>query len=448
MMFSQGISELIAERALNSIPVGLAIVFLAWLGLKAFSRQGSRVRFAVWFLALLGIVAVPFVPSIKTEPESAAALHAGITMSGMWAEMILGVWIAVVSLASVRLLYGIGKLWAIKRKAKYIGLVSLPLEAQRAIAEFRSTRPVEICISHQVRIPTAVGFFKPTVLLPEWALTDLSEQDLTAVLLHELAHLRRLDDWTNLAQKILGAIFFFHPAIWWVERRLALEREMACDELVLAKTGNHHAYAECLVSLAEKTFARRGLALAQSVIGHATSTAVRLKRILGPKQAFKPRTYTRALAFAAVGVVLCVGLAPATPRLVAFQDHASANSEIPRAATQSAKSAYEFPGAVKIDAKFHPRKVGTISSAVSAQLHRKSNPVRAVVAKTKPAPAKEVLAREINQAVPASRTQFLVVMQTRVDGDGEVKTNWCVWKLTLRQSDNKAIRAQVVMSSL
>ncbi|PYV47010.1 MAG: hypothetical protein DMG94_07805, partial [Acidobacteria bacterium] len=121
-MLSQGISELIAERALNSIPVGLAIVFLAGLGLKAFSRQGSRVRFAVWFLALLGVVAVPFVPSIKTEPESAAALHAGITMSGMWAEMILGVWIAVVSLASVRLLYGIGKLSAIKRKAKYIGL--------------------------------------------------------------------------------------------------------------------------------------------------------------------------------------------------------------------------------------------------------------------------------------------------------------------------------------
>jgi len=72
-----------------------------------------------------------------------------------------------VSLASVRLLYGIGKLWGIKRKAKYIASVSLPLEAQRAIAEFRSTRPVEICISHGVRIPTAVGFFKPTVLLPE-----------------------------------------------------------------------------------------------------------------------------------------------------------------------------------------------------------------------------------------------------------------------------------------
>jgi hypothetical protein len=71
-----------------------------------------------------------------------------------------------------------------------------------------------------------------------------------------------------------------------------------------------------------------------------------------------------------------------------------------------------------------------------------------MVSKTKPALAKEVLAGEINQAVASPRTQFVVVMQTRVDGDGEVKTNWCVWKLTLRQSDNKAIRAQVVMISL
>src|SRR5205814_8853136 len=110
MMLSQGISELIAERALNSIPVGLAIVFLAGLGLKAFSRQGSRVGFAVWFLALLGVVAVPFVPSIKTEPEAAATLHAGMTMFGMWADRGVGAWIAVVSLASVGMLYAIARL--------------------------------------------------------------------------------------------------------------------------------------------------------------------------------------------------------------------------------------------------------------------------------------------------------------------------------------------------
>jgi len=65
-------------------------------------------------------------------------------------------------------------------------------------------------------------------------------------LLHEFAHLGRWDDWTNLAQKLVRTIFFFHPAVWWIEKRLSLEREMACDDVVLAETQNPRAYAECL----------------------------------------------------------------------------------------------------------------------------------------------------------------------------------------------------------
>ena len=83
------------------------------------------------------------------------------------------------------------------------------------------------------------------------------------------AHSGNSTDWTNLAQKLVRTVFFFHPAVWWIERRLSLEREMACDEAVLAETENPRAYAECLVSLAEKSFVRRGLALAQAVVGRA-----------------------------------------------------------------------------------------------------------------------------------------------------------------------------------
>jgi beta-lactamase regulating signal transducer with metallopeptidase domain len=71
--------------------------------------------------------------------------------------------------------------------------------------------------------------------------------------LHELAHLRRYDDWTNLAQKLVKALFFFHPAVWWIEKQVSLEREMACDDAVLAETASPRAYAECLAHLAEKT---------------------------------------------------------------------------------------------------------------------------------------------------------------------------------------------------
>ena len=121
---------------------------------------------------------------------------------------------------------------------------------------------------------------KPLVVIPSWAMRELSAAELNTILLHELAHLRRWDDWTNLAQKVLGALLFFHPAVWWIEKKLALEREMACDDLVLAQDCESRAYAECLVSLAEKSLLRRGFALAQAAVGRMRHMSFRVAQIL------------------------------------------------------------------------------------------------------------------------------------------------------------------------
>ena len=98
------------------------------------------------------------------------------------------------------------------------------------------------------------------------------DAELNSILIHELAHLERRDDWTNLAQKVLRALLFFHPAVWWVERQLSLEREMACDDVVLSRTANPRAYAECLVTVAERSLMRRGLALAQAAVSKMRQT--------------------------------------------------------------------------------------------------------------------------------------------------------------------------------
>jgi beta-lactamase regulating signal transducer with metallopeptidase domain len=447
MMFFQGITEIVAERALNSIPAGLMIATLAWIGLRGFKKHDSGIRFAVWFLALVGIAAVPFVPSFGGSGGAPGALHARITLPGAWADAIFGVWIAVVALVGLRLFAGIWKLRDLQRESAPVAFSDLPVEAQRAIAEFRAGRPVEVCSSTRVRVPTAVGFFKPTVLLPEWALTEVSERDLTAVILHELAHLHRRDDWTNLAQKLLGAIFFFHPAVWWVERKLALEREMACDELVLAKMGNRRAYAECLVSLAEKSFARHGIALAQSLIGHAKSTALRLARILDPSRAATPGAYMPALALTSAALVLCVVVAPGAPRLIGFEDRvvAAEAAPVPHVKASPEQAALQ---PVKIDASFHPDRVGRPHSALRAQHRVAQRAVPATIAQQR-TPGRELFARETGSDVaPRSTTQYVVFMQTSIDRDGEVKTKFCVWKLTLRESDNRAIRAQIITSSL
>lgn len=432
-----GLPEMIAARVLNAIPVGLGIAGLAWLGLRAFNKQGSGVRFAIWFMTLVGIAAVPIVPTLQSSTASAVSLHTGLTLPAAWAVAIVGVWGAVLVLMAVRFGFGIWNLWKLKREASPLEVSELPIEAQHALAEFCADRDVQVCRSTRVRVPTAIGFWNPTVLLPHWALRDLSDRDLTAVLLHELAHLRRRDDWTNLAGKLLGAMFFFHPAVWFVQRRMELEREMACDELVLAKTGNRHAYAECLVSLAEKSFARRGVAMAQAIIGQAKSTAIRLTRILGPAQA-SPASYAGTMTLASGVLALCVLLASGAPKFVAFKDAAPVTPPVAQQLAKTTPEATTSP--LKIEASFHPNTPpGKVRTA----------PAKSAGARKPQKPASEVLAREtVPDAMHASRTQYLLVMQTQVDGNGELSTKFCVWKLTLRESDNRAIRAQIVMSSL
>jgi hypothetical protein len=202
---------------------------------------------------------------------------------------------------------------------------------------------VELCVSADLRVPTAVGFFKPSVVLPTWALAEFSPAELNAVLLHELAHLRRWDDWTNLAQKVVRAVFSFHPAVWFVENRLSLEREMACDDLVLSQTSNPRAYAECLVSLAEKNFLRRGVALAQAAVGRMRQTSLRVLQILDGRRSKAVGIWKPAPWVVAGFSVVCLVGAEHAPRLVAFVDPATPRLDSSVASVPSVEREYAPP---------------------------------------------------------------------------------------------------------
>jgi hypothetical protein len=163
-------------------------------------------------------------------------------------------------------------------------------------------------------------------VLPAWALRELPPQDLNVILLHEFAHLRRWDDWTNLIQKIVRALFFFHPAVWWIEKHISVEREMACDDAVLADTANPHGYAACLVSLLEKSLAHRlaqrltdkRWSMAQAVVHRAREASLRLAQILDKNRPVATRVWKPALAMLGVFSVVCLMALPHAPQFVAF----------------------------------------------------------------------------------------------------------------------------------
>ena len=108
---------------------------------------------------------------------------------------------------------------------------------------------VRLFISSRVTGPLTVGFIKPLVLVPAGFLTGLPREQVEAILLHELAHIRRYDYLFNLVQTAIKTVFFFHPAIHYISKQIDIDREEACDDLAVAQSRNPQALARGLAAL-------------------------------------------------------------------------------------------------------------------------------------------------------------------------------------------------------
>ena len=115
----------------------------------------------------------------------------------------------------------------------------------------RVSRPVRLLESAAVRVPTLVGCLRPVILLPASVLTGLAPEQIEALLAHELAHVRRWDYLVNLLQIMAETLLFYHPAVWWISRRIRAEREQCCDDVVVATCGDRVVYARALAALEE-----------------------------------------------------------------------------------------------------------------------------------------------------------------------------------------------------
>ena len=334
-------AQIAVVHVLNSLPAGLLIPLFAWTALRILPKQNSRTRFAVWFVALIAVASLPWFPALleshffshalSDSPFSSAGLSA-ITMPAHWASVLFIAWILVVSILTVRLALGLWRLYQLRQTCEPLDLTSLEAanldpSLRALIAELNSqksffARRVTLAASDHLRVPTAIGLWKPMVVLPSWALRELPASELSIILRHEFAHLRHWDDWTNLLQKLVRVVFFFHPAVWWIEKRLSVEREMACDDIVVAETGNPTGYASCLVSLLERSLAQRGWTMAQAIVHRAREASLRLAQILDPKRPVATRISKPALSLLGAFTVLCLVMAPSTPRVVSFEQTA------------------------------------------------------------------------------------------------------------------------------
>ena len=134
-----------------------------------------------------------------------------------------------------------------------------------------------LLVSALVQVPAVVGWLRPVVLVPVGALGGLPVEYLEALLLHELAHIRRHDYLVNMLQSVAEALLFYHPAIWWVSGHIRAEREQCCDDVAVFVSGNALTYARALAHLESHRISHLSAALA----ANGGSLADRIARLLG-----------------------------------------------------------------------------------------------------------------------------------------------------------------------
>lgn len=162
------------------------------------------------------------------------------------------------------------------------------------------TRTIALLESGLARAPMVVGHLKPVILVPIGLLTALSTIEVEAILIHELAHIKRRDYLVNLLQSLMEIVFFFNPAVLWISRLIKTERENCCDDLAVAQDGNKVNYIRALVSCEEYKASVPPYAMAFS--GGKHTLLHRVKRIANDRNHSLNRLEKTILAGCLVGV--------------------------------------------------------------------------------------------------------------------------------------------------
>jgi beta-lactamase regulating signal transducer with metallopeptidase domain len=276
--FASALSLALAHSLWQLTLLGL----LAALCLAVMRQSSAALRHVVgmgWLLAMVWAPATTFAGYWQTatlapgrEPLHAAAAPL-FTLPGLaervapWAAGSFA-WVTQLWLVGVVLmaLLHIGGGWRMLRQLERAPYADLPPEWQRRVEAMRAalgiTRTVAVRLAAGVGTPFTARMLRPVVWLPQTLLSQLPVEQIKVLLAHELAHIRRVDWLWNGIECVIESLLFFHPAMWWLSRRIRQDREHACDDLAVAVCGDGIALAEALSALARQGLTTPPLLLA------------------------------------------------------------------------------------------------------------------------------------------------------------------------------------------
>jgi uncharacterized protein (TIGR03435 family) len=224
----------------------------------------------------------------------------------IWLSWVAPVWMAGVVIFWMRLLGG----WMTAARLRRFHVRPAPPQWEQVFdmlrAQLSVSRPVRLLVSGLVRAPAVVGLLRPLVLVPVGALAGLPGEQMEALLLHELAHIRRYDYLVNALQNMVEALLFYHPAVWWISGHMRSERELCCDDVAVAVTGDAQSYALALAEVAAQHVHYQA-----AIASTGGSLAHRMARLLGEprptSRTHSPAAVASAAALLAIAAMTVVG---------------------------------------------------------------------------------------------------------------------------------------------
>jgi len=312
------ISAAVVGGSFSAVWEGAVLVVCAALCIRLLPGLSAAVRSAVWLLVFLLIVLLQvlsgFPPShqIVVGPVHAPPLHLDLR----WSVILTGLWAALSLWKGIQLVLAAIRLHGMAGRATPVQPDAVTQELLQGV---NGRRSAELCTSDEVERPSVFGFLRPRILLPPGLVERLSPEQLQQVVLHEMEHVRRADDWTNLLQKVGLVLFPLNPVLLWVERRLCAERELACDDRVLHSHCGRKAYAVCLTRLAEYSMLHRGVSLVLGAWDKRPELVRRVHRILRrPDEPMSGRRAAMVTASLVVGLLSGAAALSRSPQLVSF----------------------------------------------------------------------------------------------------------------------------------
>jgi len=217
---------------------------------------------------------------------------------------IVLIWFLIVCARCLQLATGLQGVYYLRRRSIFTADELWRKRVQQLADELGIRRAVKIAESGLAKVPMVVGHLKPLILIPVGLLTAMSAEEIEAILVHELAHIRRSDYLVNLLQNLLEIIFFFNPAVLWLSSLIKTERENCCDDIAVSQSSNKVNYIKALVACQEYN-RQPSSALAMALNGKNTPLKTRVTRIISNNNQSLNRMEKAFLAICLVTAGLC-----------------------------------------------------------------------------------------------------------------------------------------------